>query len=329
MAVANTPLITVIVPIYNVENYLKKCLNSIINQQYKKLEILLIDDGSTDLSGKIADEYAAKDNRIKVVHKENGGLSDARNYGLKIMTGEYVTFIDSDDYVTEDYVSFMFNLLKQTNFTAPLAICSLINVYGNSGRQKDNGNQTEKVLSGKKCIEMMCYHNLVDTCAYAKLGKKELYSNDFFPKGKLFEDIGSTYKLLLQCDKVACGFIGKYYYVIRPNSIVTAKFSNKKLDLLEMTDQMAQSVVAAHPDLKNAVLRRQVYARFSTLNQTLNTKNVKDTQLKLIKYIKTNKKAILNRKAPKRDRLAYYLLCLGLPFYRYAWSKYEQHKGES
>ena len=148
MAVASTPLITVIVPIYNVENYLKKCLNSIINQQYKKLEILLIDDGSTDLSGKIADEYAAKDNRIKVVHKENGGLSDARNYGLKIMTGEYVTFIDSDDYVTEDYVSFMFNLLKQTNFTAPLAICSLINVYGNSGRQKDNGNQTEKVLCG-------------------------------------------------------------------------------------------------------------------------------------------------------------------------------------
>ena len=94
--------------------------------------------------------------------------------------------------------------------------------------------------------------------------------------------------MLLQCDKVACGFIGKYYYVIRPNSIVTAKFSNKKLDLLEMTDQMAQGVVAAHPDLKNAVLRRQVYARFSTLNQTLNTKNVKDTQLKLIKYIKTN-----------------------------------------
>ena len=104
MAVASTPLITVIVPIYNVENYLKKCLNSIINQQYKKLEILLIDDGSTDLSGKIADEYAVKDNRIKVVHKENGGLSDARNYGLKIMTGEYVTFIDSDDYVTEDYI---------------------------------------------------------------------------------------------------------------------------------------------------------------------------------------------------------------------------------
>ena len=134
MAVASTPLITVIVPIYNVENYLKKCLNSIINQQYKKLEILLIDDGSTDLSGKIADEYAAKDNRIKVVHKKNGGLSDARNYGLKIMTGEYVTFIDSDDYVTEDYVSYMYGLLEKTDFKAPLALCSLINVYSSTDR---------------------------------------------------------------------------------------------------------------------------------------------------------------------------------------------------
>lgn len=223
MAVASTPLITVIVPIYNVENYLKKCLNSIINQQYKKLEILLIDDGSTDLSGKIADEYAVKDNRIKVVHKENGGLSDARNYGLKIMTGEYVTFIDSDDYVTEDYISYMYGLLEKTNFKASLALCSLINVYSSTDRLQDNGNQTEVVLSGKKCIEMMCYHDLVDTCAYAKLGKRELYTNDFFPKGKLFEDIGSTYKLFLQCDKVACGFKGKYYYVIRPNSIVTSE----------------------------------------------------------------------------------------------------------
>ena len=127
MAVASTPLITVIVPIYNVENYLKKCLNSIINQQYKKLEILLIDDGSTDLSGKIADEYAVKDNRIKVVHKENGGLSDARNYGLKIMTGEYVTFIDSDDYVTEDYISYMYGLLEKTIFKASLSLIFFIN----------------------------------------------------------------------------------------------------------------------------------------------------------------------------------------------------------
>ncbi|WP_304682750.1 glycosyltransferase family 2 protein [Lactobacillus taiwanensis] len=329
MAVASTPLITVIVPIYNVENYLKKCLNSIINQQYKKLEILLIDDGSTDLSGKIADEYAVKDNRIKVVHKENGGLSDARNYGLKIMTGEYVTFIDSDDYVTEDYVSYMYGLLEKTNFKASLALCSLINVYSSTDRLQDNGNQTEVVLSGKKCIEMMCYHDLVDTCAYAKLGKRELYTNDFFPKGKLFEDIGSTYKLFLQCDKVACGFKGKYYYVIRPNSIVTSGFSSKKLELLAMTDQMAQAVVTTYPDLQKAVLRRQVYARFSTLNQTLHSENARQDQQMLINYIRKNKKAVLqDSKAPRRDKLAYRLLQLGLPFYRFAWLTYEKRKGE-
>lgn len=329
MGVIDFPLISVIVPIYNVEKYLEKCLDSIVNQDYKNLEILLIDDGSTDSSGRIADNYAVDDSRIKVIHKPNGGLSDARNYGLKIMTGDYVTFIDSDDYVTKDYVSFMYNLLKKTNFSAPLAICSLINVYGVSGRQKDDGNQVEEVLSGKKCIEMMCYHDLVDTCAYAKLGKKELYSNNFFPKGKLFEDIGSTYKLLLQCDKVACGFKGKYYYVIHPNSIVTGSFSPKKLDLLEMTDKMAEDVLKTYPDLGDAVLRRQVYARFSTLNQTLHTKNVRKVQSELIRYIYKNKRAILkNKNTPKRDRMAYYLLRLGLPIYRLGWLTYEKHKGE-
>lgn len=323
------PLITIIIPIYNVEKYLSKCLNSVIKQDYKNLEILLIDDGSTDSSGKIADEYGTRDKRIKVIHKENGGLSDARNYGLKLMTGDYVTFIDSDDYVTSDYISFMYNLLKETDFTAPLAICSIINVYSGTDRKKDDGNQTKAVLSGRTCIEMMCYHDLVDTCAYAKLGRKELYTDDFFPKDKLFEDIGSTYKLFLQCDKVACGFSGKYYYVIRPNSIVRSNFGPKKLELLEMTDKMAKDVTAKYPDLQSAVLRRQVYARFSTLNQTLHSEDVKEVQKQLVEYIKLNKKAILNKKAPRRDKIAYYMLYLGLPFYRFAWSQYEQRKGDN
>lgn len=102
------PLISVIVPCYNVMEYLPKCVESILSQTYKNLEIILVDDGSTDSSGKICDGYAAKDNRIKVIHKKNGGLSDARNVALDVMKGEYVTFIDSDDYVANDYVEFLY-----------------------------------------------------------------------------------------------------------------------------------------------------------------------------------------------------------------------------
>lgn len=106
------PLISVIVPCYNVEEYLPKCIESILNQTYRNLEILLVDDGSPDNCGRICDEYAAKDSRIRIIHKKNGGLSDARNAALDVMTGEYVTFIDSDDYVSDDYVEYLYKIIK-------------------------------------------------------------------------------------------------------------------------------------------------------------------------------------------------------------------------
>lgn len=322
------PLISVIIPVYNVSKYLHSCLNSVINQSYHNLEIILIDDGSTDDSGKIADEYAKKEPRIRVIHQKNAGLSAARNTGLNVMKGEYVTFIDSDDYVSSDYVEYLYSLIVKSNYSVKLSLCSLMNHYEKTGKEINCGNGSEKIISGKKCIQMMCYQNLVDTCAYAKLGKKELYDTVRFPEGKLFEDIATSYQLFLQCNQVACGFNPKYYYNIRSNSIVTSGFNSKKLELLEMTDQMAQEVTKHYPDLKSAVLRRQVYARFSTLNQSLHTNDVRAIQTKLIRYIKDNKRSVLDDpNTPKRDRMAYMLLGLGLPVYRFGWSLYEKIKG--
>lgn len=324
----NNPLISVIVPVYNVKHYLKKCLDSIINQSYNNLEIIIIDDGSTDGSGKIIDDYNNNDSRIKIVHQKNGGLSHARNVGLDMMQGEYVTFIDSDDFVTPDYVSYLFNLIKKTNFQAKLSLCSLMNHYSKTNKDVNSGNGIREILTGKECIEMMCYHNLVDTCAYAKLAKKELYNDIKFPEGKLFEDIATTYRLFLRCDQVACGFEPKYYYNVRSNSIVTSKFSKSKLQLLEMTDKMANTVNDIYPELSNATLRRRVYARFSTLNQTLNVKKAQNIQRDLINFIKEHKSTILNDpKTPQRDRIAYALLSLGLPFYKVGWKIYEKVKG--
>lgn len=329
METQNQPLISVIVPVYNVEHYLSKCIKSIITQTYNNLEIIFINDGSTDQSLKLLNQWKKKDNRIKVINQNNQGLSKARNTGIQISSGKYLTFIDSDDFVTKDYVEYLFNLLKRHNFSSPLAICSLMNIYSNSNKYQNMGNGNIITLSGKECIKKMCYHDLVDTCAYGKLGKRELYNDHFFPENMLFEDIGSTYKLFLQSKTVECGFEPKYFYVIKSNSIVTSSFNLKKLDLLTMTDKMAKNVKNQFPDLKNAVLRRQVYARFSTLNQTLNEKNnnIKEIQNKLIDYIKQNKDSILkDPNIPKRDRIAYKMLSLGLGFYKISWNIYVKLK---
>ncbi|HJA72724.1 MAG TPA: glycosyltransferase [Candidatus Limosilactobacillus faecipullorum] len=322
------PLISVIIPIFNVESYLRRCLESVRVQDYKNLEVILIDDGSTDSSGKIADEFVKADERFKVIHQLNGGLSNARNCGLDIMSGEYVTFIDSDDYVTHDYVSFLYQLLVQTNFEAKMSLCSLMDVFPDTGRKINCGDDSQAILSGKECIEKMCYHDLVDTCAYAKLCRSEMYKDIRFPEGKVFEDIATSYQLFMKAEKVACGFSAKYFYEIRSNSIVTGEFKPNKLDLLEMTDKMAKDVTERYPELCQAVLRRQVYARFSTLNQTLNVSGVRDIQRKLLRYLMDNKKAVLsNPKTPRRDHIAYAMLSFGLPVYSFVWKIYVKKKG--
>ena len=322
------PMISIIVPIYKVEPYLRQCVDSILRQTYRDIEVLLIDDGSTDDTGILCDHLALKDGRIRVYHKSNGGLSDARNYGIDRARGEYFTFIDSDDYITLDYLSYLKRLIDKVS-NCKLSICSIYNVFSTNGKVVDNGNGQEMVLSPEKCLEMMCYHHLVDTCAYAKLYHRSLFDNVKYPKGKLFEDIGTTYKLIEQCDQISCGFEPKYYYVLRPGSIVNCSYSPKKLDLLEMTDQMAADVSARFPSLKNAVLRRQVYARFSTVNQMLDVKNTDalSERKKLIMFIHEHEKSV-NRDvlAPRRDKVAIKLLHLGFPVYRFFWKSYRRIK---
>lgn len=327
MVMEKQPLVSVIVPIYNVEKYLKNCLDSLASQTYPNLEFILIDDGSKDSSGEIADAYAGKDLRFRVYHQVNAGLSAARNKGIELARGTYLTFVDSDDTVTPDYVEFMYELLATHDFQAKLAMCSFNNVYLTTGAVKDLGNGEITTITGKQAIEMMCYHDLVDTCAYAKLGHRDLYENVRFPVGKLFEDIGTTYKLFAQCDKIECGFLPKYNYILRADSITTSKFSLKKLDLLEMTDEMANFVNEHYPDLKKATLRRQVYSRFSVLNQMLENDVASDKRVEIIAFLNQHKRSVLSdKKTPKRDRIAYLMLSLGLPVYRIAWRGYEKIK---
>ena len=318
----NGPLISVVLPIYNIESYLDRCMESVLHQTYDNLEILMVDDGSTDSCARKCDEYAAGDPRIKALHKVNGGLSDARNYGIEHSTGEYITCIDPDDYVDSDYVEYLYSLIAK--YGRKMSICQHITEYDN-GSVKDHGARGDEDMSPETCIGRMLYHDVIDTSAWAKLYHRSLFDTISFPVGRIFEDIGTTYRLMMQCeDGIAVGYESKYHYIYHMNSIVNSSFSPRKLDLLEMTDKMGHDVAQAYPALKQAVLRRRVYARFSTLNQMLHAEGVDKERGRIIRFILHYRNVILrDPHAPKRDKIALILLSINYNLYKKFWTTYQ------
>ena len=319
-------LVSVIVPIYKVEKYIYRCIDSIINQTYKKLEILLIDDGSPDNCGKICEEYSKKDNRIKVIHKENGGLSDARNTGINIAKGNYLTFIDSDDYVAEDYVEFLLNLLKENE--ADMSACKHTVVY-NEKKYKNLGTKKYYIAEPKQIFEMLLYSDDFDVSAWGKLYKKDLFCDIRFPKDRLFEDAATTYKLIDMCKKIAFKSESKYFYVIRDDSITTKEFNSKKFDLIISTEEMVTYIKEKYPDLSKGCERRLMYSYLSTLMNLAEsdnqTENYKEYKKQLMEYIKKHKKEVLkDKKIPKRDRIALYSLTFGFESFRICWMIYKK-----
>lgn len=312
--------ISVIIPVYNVEKYLRKGLDSVLAQTYKNMEIILVDDGSTDKSSQICDEYKEKDKRVTVIHKSNGGLSDARNAGTKIASGKYITYIDSDDIIAMDYIEYLYSLIIK--YKCRMSLCTHTVLF-EDGRKIEYGDGTEEVLSSEQCLDRMLYHEVIDTSAWGKLYETKLAKNILYPKGKLFEDIGTTYLFFINAKKIACGYQSKYFYIQRKNSIVSGKFNPHKLDLLEMTDKMSNEVYEIYPNLESGLLRRRVYARFSTLNQMLDIKGYDKERQEIIEFLLNNKKAILkDKRAPKRDKFAMLLISLGYPIYKIGWKAY-------
>ena len=221
----NNPLISVVVPVYKVEKYLSKCIESIIGQTYKNIEILLIDDGSPDSCPQICDEYAKKDNRIKVIHKTNGGLSDARNRGIKEASGEYLSFIDSDDYVDKDMIKYLYSLIDK--YSADISICGF-NRVTNETIIKDRCYENEVVFDSKKALQELAINDNMSDHAWNKLFKKELFINNKieFPVGKIMEDIATTYRLFEVSNIIIAGNRCLYNYLIREDSIIGSKGIN-------------------------------------------------------------------------------------------------------
>lgn len=308
--------ISVIVPVYNVEQYLERCVDSIINQTYTNLEIILVNDGSTDNSGKLCDELAKKDERIRVIHKENGGLSDARNRGIDESESDLVGFIDSDDYIDSDMYEVLLKNLNDTD--ADLSMCALYDVYNNTPEAQVTNKETWK-LSSEQAIKMVMEAKILSVTAVNKLYRKSLFTDLKFEVGKIAEDAFIMIKLLEKCEKIVATNEKKYYYVHRENSITTQKFSTKFLNVIEAYEQNSNIILEKYPKLKDVVQTRMNWAYFYVLDRLLLDDNYNDKELenKLISYLKNHRKDILNDPLfTKGRKIGFIALLLSRNLYR-------------
>lgn len=308
--------ISVIVPVYNVEQYLERCVDSIINQTYTNLEIILVNDGSTDNSGKLCDELAKKDERIRVIHKENGGLSDARNRGIDEAESDLVGFIDSDDYIDSDMYEVLLKNLNNTD--ADLSMCALYDVYNNTPEAQVANKETWE-LSSEQAIKMVMEAKILSVTAVNKLYRKSLFSELKFEVGKIAEDAFIMIKLLDKCKKIVATNEKKYYYVHRENSITTQKFSTKFLNVIEAYEQNSNIILEKYPKLKDVAQTRMNWAYFYVLDRLLLDDNYNDKELenKLISYLKNHRKDILNDPLfTKGRKIGFITLLLNRNLYR-------------
>lgn len=222
-------MVSVIVPIYNVEIYLRRCVNSLLKQTYKDIEIILVDDGSTDGSKELCDDLAFEDNRIKVIHKTNGGLSSARNAGIDIAKGEWYAFIDSDDIVDSRFIQTLLENAIRTECL--ISQCEFVNFVQEDILKHQKISEEIYIVDRKDVLKQI--DNTTNTIVCNKLYHRSLFSDLRFPEGRVHEDVAITYKLFYAAKK-ACGtFDVLYFYYCNENSITQSKITVRKLDLID------------------------------------------------------------------------------------------------
>ena len=219
--------ISVIVPIYKVEKYIHKCVDSILSQTFTDYELFLVDDGSPDNCGKICDEYAQKDNRIIVIHKENGGLSDARNVAIDRAKGDYLTFIDSDDYVVENHLETLYNALVETD--SDMAIANMTSF--SDDKSDDSFYSPTKKLTVYEGEDV--FKTLYQPCACAKLYRRYIFDEIRYPVGRLYEDLFVYHDVLSIVNRIALTGINSYYYLFRSDSIMRQSYQLKFTDIVD------------------------------------------------------------------------------------------------
>lgn len=298
------PEISVIVPVYKVEAYLPRCVESLMSQTYKDFEIILVDDGSPDTCPVMCDAYAKKYSNIHALHKENGGLSDARNAGMTIAKGEYVTFVDSDDYVHPAYLEMLMQGIRQG---ADFSVCGFTEVYdGNGIEDLDTSCISAACVNAKEGLVEILYQGFHDVSAWGILLPASLARKYPFPKGKLFEDLYTTYKFYLAAETVAFIRVPLYYYFQRKGSIMGRRNEAFIHDLIESSDQLFEACRGKGALIEQAAMNKQFsnYCRLILQPSELEDKHPQQYQ-RIVDTLKRERLSVLlDGRARGKNRLA-------------------------
>ncbi|WP_086313933.1 hypothetical protein A5821_001482 [Enterococcus sp. 7F3_DIV0205] len=318
--------ISIIVPVYNVERYLRKCVDSILNQTFTDIEVILVDDGSTDSSGEICDEYVLQDQRVQVIHKENGGLSDARNTGIESARGEYLGFVDSDDYIALDMYELLFNNIQKE--AADLAICGIYDVYENKEPLKKT--QEYMVLDKVAAMKLILEAKIVSVHAVNKLYKKNIFDQIRYPVGMITEDAAVILSILENTKKVVIDTQQKYYYYHRANSISSNRFSKKDLDTIQVWKENESYIEKHYPELAYVAHTRVCWAYFTVLDKMMNSKIAdedKQKQKEIVSFLRDNFSFVIKNIYFTRNRkISMVALRIAVPLYRKISLLEENHR---
>lgn len=307
-------LISIVVPVYNVENYIDRCVTSIVNQTYSNIEIILVDDGSTDSSSLKCDNWKQKDSRIKVIHKKNGGLSDARNAGVKEVTGEYVCFVDSDDWISKSFVEILYRVAFETNSDIVECQKEIASEYTECKDNYGNKSINIKTYYDKDCFyEFFKYINFCQV-VWNKIYSVKLIKNVTFRYGKINEDEFWTYLIFSRANIVSSiDYIG-YFYFRRTNSIMNQNFSIKRLDAFEALVERFDFIEENYPELSeencHKLLLSCIHFYCLIFASSIENKNIylKKMMSYFTKYMK-----IANLKIVRKKRIVLYYFFLVCP----------------
>lgn len=290
------PLVSIVVPVYNVKDYVFKCLESLVGQSYEQIEIIVVDDGSTDESGEICDEFAHNERKVKVFHKKNGGLSSARNYGIKKAKGEYVCLVDSDDWVKKDFVTEMMEVAGKED--ADVVVCG----YNDLAPE-------QKVLSGEKAtVKLLIGQENMEIIAWNKMYRRILFNEVLYPEGENYEDTLTTYKLLSKAEKVAYVAKSLYVYRERAGSIMEEGKKEEKLVAREKAAREAMGYFKNDSDLEEASWIAMLTAKLAWVDFSISGKVKKKYLNEGMNWVRKNKEKLIHNKYLNKKLRLYIIL---------------------
>lgn len=289
----NMPLISVVIPIYNVERYLEKCIDSVVNQTYRNLQIILVDDGSPDNCGNICDEYKKKDDRIIVIHQKNRGLSGARSAGQDIALGKYITFIDSDDWISNDMIERLYNDIVSAE--ADISVTAFAITTENGEVLKSGKSYKYMELSNIQALELMLFNDYLNPTVCGKLWLRELWDGIYCPEGKLFEDQYTTYKLFDRATKIVFNSEPLYYYRKRQGSIGHSKFDERTYDLHYAINEEYDYITKKYPEITDSMVVAKIMWEMVFVNMMIRSKHNDNELVKKIRLFARQNLDLVNK----------------------------------